>query len=294
MGYALLTQEGHLRNFAQFAERVAADEPLTTTLAVKWATSVKSTRPYQAKRLSVIRNFARFCAAFDPRTQVPANGLLGQSTDRIRPHIFSRSQLRTLMLRARELSTRQSLLRPCTYETLIGLLACTGIRPGEARRLRIADFDRREGTLRVSPVKSSPERLLPLHPTTVRALLQYLKLRRTLCPFGEHLFVGPRGQLIASRTIEKVFRKIAGDMPSNGARNRPRLQDYRHTFATRHIAAWSRQAAPLAHRLLLLSRYLGHRAFHDTWWYVSSDPTALREAAKRFDRFRRDPSALDQ
>lgn len=293
LGYALLHYDGHLRNFARFVEHVAPGAPLTIALAVEWATSVKALRPHQAKRLSIVRNFARFCSALDPRTQVPPTGLLGPNGDRIPPHIYSRRQVQTLMLRARKLGTRLSPFRAHTYEALLGLLASTGIRPGEARRLRVTDFDAHAGTLRISPVKSSPERVLPLHPTTVRALSRYFSLRQRLCPFGEHLFVGPCGRALAPTSIAPVFREIAGNMPSNGARHRPRLQDFRHTFATRHIAAWDRRSAPLAHRLLLLSRYLGHRTFHDTWWYVSSDPTALRQAADQFERFRHGRKTLE-
>lgn len=294
LGYQLLHYDGHLHNFAQFAKRHAPGEPVTTALAVKWATSVNAGRPHQAKRLSIVRTFARFCSVLDPRTQVPPPGLLGPNGDRIQPHIYSQAQVKILLLRARMLDTRRSPFKAHTFEALLGLLASTGIRPGEARRLRMADFDARAGKLRIPPVKSSPERILPLHPTTVRALLSYLELRQRFCPFGDHLFVGPSGQPFASTSLAPVFRRIVGDMPSNGARHRPRLQDFRHTFATRHIAAWSRSAAPLAHRLLLLSRYLGHRSFHDTWWCVSSDPSALRQAADQFERFRHGRKIVEQ
>jgi integrase len=66
-----------------------------------------------------------------------------------------------------------------------------------------------------------------------------------------------------------------------------RLYDFRHTFATHLIARWSRQSHPVAHHLILLSRYLGHRGFNSTWWYVSSDPRSLQSAASRFQHFHR-------
>lgn len=293
LGYALLHYDGCLRNFARFTERVAPGKTLTTAIAVTWATSGGASRPRQAKRLSIVRHFLRFCTAFDPCTQVPPTGLLGPSGARIPPHIFSRAQVKTLMERARDLGTRLSPFRGHTYATLLGLLAATGIRPGEARRLRVTDFDAHAGTLLIPPLKSSPERTLPLHPTAVRALRHYVSLRQQNCPFGDPLFVGPRGRPLAASTLRSVFRELVGTMPSNGSRQRPRLQDFRHTFASRQIAAWNRKSAPLAHRLLLLSRYLGHRAFHDTWWYVSSDPIALRQAADRFERFRHGRKTLE-
>jgi len=286
LGYQLQYYDGYLKDFAKFSEQTAPGQPLTTALAIKWATRVKASRSHQAKRLSYIRGFARFCLACDPRTQVPSTGLLGPRGDRIKPHIYSRAQIKALMLRAKTLGTRLSPLRPHAYEAMICLLAATGIRPGEARRLQLTDFDPATQTLRIRPIKCSPERVLPLHATTVRALTRYIAVRQQLCPFGDHLFIGPRAQPLAPTALAGVFREVVGQMRSNGARAHPRLQDLRHTFATRHIASWERRSAPLAHRLLLLSRYLGHRSFHDTWWYVSADPTALRQAAAKFDRFR--------
>ncbi|MFA5264312.1 MAG: hypothetical protein WC378_10830, partial [Opitutaceae bacterium] len=67
----------------------------------------------------------------------------------------------------------------------------------------------------------------------------------------------------------------------------------RHTFATKIIAKWSREDAPVAHRLLLLTRYLGHAKFTHTWWYVSGQGAILRAAAKQFERYRNERDDRD-
>ena len=85
-----------------------------------------------------------------------------------------------------------------------------------------------------------------------------------------------------------TFRRLVRGMVGNGSRPSPRLYDLRHRFATQWIARWSRQSAPLAHRLVLLSRYLGHRYFHDTYWYVQPEPSALKKAATRFEQYRQE------
>jgi len=286
LGYELRFYDTPLLDFGRFADRQAKGLPITTDLAVRWATQTDAAATHRAKRLSLVRNFARFCCAYDPRTEVPPDGFLGPSPGRIKPHIYSRAQIRALIASARRLKPVFSPLRPFTYEALIGLLSVTGLRRSEVLRLRLADFDANAGTLRISPSKFAPERLLPLHRSTVCALKRYLVRRRQMAPFGEHLFVGHRGQPIPAGSLQQTFRLLVHDLSGNGARPRPRIHDLRHSFATQHVAAWSRQAAPLAHRLLLLSRYMGHRHFHDTWWYVSSDAHALRAASERFDRFR--------
>lgn len=172
-------------------------------------------------------------------------------------------------------------------------MACTGLRRCEALRLRLGDLDAVAETLRVPGVKSSPPRLIPLHPTTVRALVRYRQARQRVFPLTDHFFVGRKGQPPHPTLVDWNFRQLVHGMVPTGDRAAVRLVDLRHTFATRLIDRWSRQAQPVAHHLLLLARYLGHQNFHSIWWYVSADPQALAVAARRFQRYhgRRDPRA---
>jgi integrase len=167
------------------------------------------------------------------------------------------------------------------------------MRPSEALRLKISDFNPATGTLRVPAVKTSPERVLPLHPTTVAALVAYLEKRRRLCPIGDHIFVGPIGRRLGRTNCLRIMQWLFRGIRSNGLRLQVRPYDLRHTFATKLIAQWSKEQAPVAHRLLLLSRYLGHSQFTHTWWYVSSQGNAMRAAAKQFERYIRSPIPED-
>ena len=239
----------------------------------------------------MVRGFARYCASSELRTQIPDSHLLGPRFQRVRPHLFSPAEVRLILRRTRRLETRRSPLHPLTYETLIGLLASTGIRPGEALRLCCRDLDADRSTLRISRCKFSPERVIALHPTAVRALGHYRQRRQALFPGGESFFVGTNGRPLSARRTEKVFRRLTHGLVPSGERRSVRLLDFRHTFASQRISQWSRQAQPIAHHLLLLARYLGHRAFNSTWWYVSSDPVALQAASERFRHFHKDRHA---
>jgi integrase len=286
LGYVLKDAAQRLPDFARYAQRRAPGQPLTTALALQWATArPTASRSTQAKLLGLVRGLARFCAVFDPRTEVPAPYLLGSAYQRVRPHLFNPAQLQLILRRARALPTDRSPLHPRTYVTLIGLLACTGLRPGEARALHWSDLGLATGRLRIAPCKSSPERLIPLHPTTVAALQRYWRVRRRYFPEGDQLFVGTTGQPLRARRTEMILARLTQGIPSNGQRPSLRLVDFRHTFASHWIAPWSRQAQPVSHHLLLLARYLGHRHFSSTWWYVSSDPQTLQAAARTFLRF---------
>jgi integrase len=285
LGYAMRSAE-LLFDFGRFAARIAPGQPLTTALALRWATAVPTARrATHAGRLGMVRGFAKYCLTLDPRTQIPDARLLGPTFQRIRPHLYSTSEIRRIIQRTRKLATRRSPLHRLTYETLIGLLACTGLRPGEALRLRLRDFDADQGQLRVLPCKFSPERVIPLHATTVMVLRRYREARQTHFPWGETLFIGGTGRPLSARRTERVFRRLTEGLTPTGQRRSLRLMDFRHTFASHWISQWSRQSQPVAHHLLLLARYLGHRSFHSTWWYVSSDPVALRFAANAFRQF---------
>jgi integrase len=123
----------------------------------------------------------------------------------------------------------------------------------------------------------------------VRALRRYQTTRRRRFPFTRHFFVGPFGRPLKASAAQWTFRRLAQGVPSNGARLAVRLYDFRHSVATKLIARWSRQSAPLANRLVLLSRYLGHKYFHHTYWYVQYDLSALKTAAARFEHYRNQP-----
>jgi len=127
--------------------------------------------------------------------------------------------------------------------------------------------------------------VLALHPTTVCALRHYLQRRRVFFPWGERFFVGVAGRPLSARRTAKIFRRLTHGLVPGGQRRTVRMMDFRHTFASSRISEWSRRSQPLAHHLLLLARYLGHRTFNSTWWYVSSDPMALRAASERFRHF---------
>ena len=77
-------------------------------------------------------------------------------------------------------------LRAATYRTLIGLLAVTGLRDGEACRLDRADVDLNDGVLTVRDSKFGKNRQVPLHDTTLDALRLYGQLRDELVRHRRH------------------------------------------------------------------------------------------------------------
>ena len=294
LGFVLSRQAYHLRKFASFADKTAPGQPLTTALALQWATSVGHNRcGYHAMRYQSVRGLARYLTALDPQTEVPPARMLGSTSIRHQPHIYTPEQVRLMMKRSWQLPHRAShaALRPQTFETMIGLVFCTGLRPAEVCKLRLVDFDPRARTIAITQTKFSPQRTLPLHSTVVQALERYQKARRRIIPFGDHFFVGRRGVPFTPKKIGNYFHSLVRGIKPNGARPVVRFGDLRHTFATRLISDWSRRGEPVPHYLALLSRYMGHKQFNATWWYVSPDCSPLKSAMQLFQRFQQNQTS---
>ncbi len=150
LGFKLGKEGRLLQDFAAFAES-AGTSTVTTDLAVAWAILPQNASPvWAAQRLGMVRGFARYLQAVDPAAQIPPAGLLPARTRRVTPHIYSDAEIAALMTAARMLRNR---LKAATFETLIGLLAVTGLRGSEAMALDGGDLDATAGLLTVRATK---------------------------------------------------------------------------------------------------------------------------------------------
>ena len=289
-GFALNISGDLLMSFARFADHSGHHGPLTTELALRWASLPSAaTQRYRAQRLSIVRCFARYLAARDDgRTEIPDPRLLGKVVPRKQPHIYSDTQLRQLVMAAAELAPTYS-LRPATYSTLLGLLSCTGLRISEALKLTRDDVDLDQGVLRIEMTKFRKSRLVPLHPTATTAIRLYAKERDLdLSTRGSgFFFVGGQGRALPYGTVRCTFRRLCNrlGLSSNGAMHRPRIHDLRHTFACRRLLTWYEQGIDVNHAIAALSTYLGHGKVTDTYWYLTGTPQLMGTAGDRFERF---------
>jgi len=170
LGFSLKNNEDLLRSLARYAKKVHHRGPLTETLAMDWVRLPGgSKRGWCARRLAVIHRFARFCHEFDTKVQVPPQGIFGPEGSRGTVHIYTATEISSLLDAALDLPPKKS-LRPATFYTLLGLLACTGLRISEALHLQNGDFDAVAGTLTIRRSKGGRSRYVPLKPTTVAKL----------------------------------------------------------------------------------------------------------------------------
>ena len=194
------------------------------------------------------------------------------------------------MRAARALSPRS---RAATIETLIGLMAATGLRLGETLRLDCADIDVDHEVLRVHG-KHGKERELPLHSTTVAALRAYIEQRDSYWPRAttDALFLSRLGVRLTVAATHDVFPQVilAAGLEGRGHRARPRPHDLRHAFAVSTLLDWHHAGEEIDRQLPLLSTYLGHREPSNTYWYLQATPELLALVASRLDGIQGDPS----
>lgn len=281
LGYKMRTEGRMLLNFARAADLSGHRGPLTRKLALHWAALPRQAdRLYHARRLEVVRGFAQHQIVFEPATEIPPRHVYGPAHCRKPPHLYCPAQIHQLLRRATQLPGR---LRPLTYHTLLGLLACTGLRISEALALSIRDVDWVQGVLTVQESKYRQTRLVPVHPSALPSLQRYAQRRQALFPLAQHFFVSDRGNRFAYTTVRTVFRKLAHGLVSTSGRRFVRLHDLRHTFACRVLQRWQRSKRGATGRVVILSRYLGHVHVNDTYWYLTAAPELLAEAARLFE-----------
>lgn len=280
LGYRLRIEGQLLLNFARFADRSGHSGPPTKDLMLRWATLPTQADPlYKARRLEIVGTFAKHLIMLEPLTELPPRHALGPAHRRKPAHLFTTGQIQQLLARAGRMPGK---LRWHTYRSLIGLLACSGLRISEALALNLENVDLEHGVLTIRESKYRLTRLVPLHCSALAALKRYHRKRQRLYPQAQPFFLSEQGNRLASSTVRTTFRKLATGMVPASGRRHVRLHDLRHTFACRVLLRWERSRGRALGRLAILSRYLGHAHVTDTYWYLTATPALLAEAGRNF------------
>lgn len=286
LGFKLSEVGRALQHFARFAEAEGA-EFITTDLALRWATQPTQASPaHWARRLGIVRQFAQYCSASDPRTEIPPPQLLPYRYERKAPYLYRNEEITALMEAAAHLPSPTG-LRAVTYATLFGLLVVTGMRISEPIGLDRADVDLVQGSLSVRGGKFGKSRWLPLHPTTTTALVRYAERRDCLCPtpLTPSFFLSEQGTRLTVWSVRHTFVKLSHQIGLRAPEDHygPRVHDLRHRFAVRTLLNWYRRGVNVEQRLPQLAAYLGHAHVSDTYWYLSAVPELLALAAQRVE-----------
>jgi integrase len=233
----------------------------------------------------IVAGFARYLHASDTAHEIPPVDLLPAKRRRRIPYLYREAQIEALMHAARAL---HPMLKAATYETLIGLLAVTGMRIGEVIALHRDDLDLGEGRLTVRRGKNGRSREVALHASSVAALDAYGRVRDELCPRPRdpNFLITTAGTRLYRGTVWEEFdrlrRAVGLDRETLG--RQARIHDIRHSFVLRTLLGWYRDGIDVESQLPLLSTFLGHVEPSNTYWYFEASPELLAFAAQRLEQ----------
>jgi integrase len=289
LGYGYRRAEFTLREFDRFlrqARRGAGGARLDRA-ALEWLGSKPGRKAVSVSMdAAVLRQLFRYLRRLPDYTDLkdPSWPQLPTMSTFV-PHVLSANDIKQLL--GATAGLERPPFRAALYRCLILMLYCTGIRFGEALRLRLCDVDLRTRVLFIDEFKGRA-RWVPFHRSLTRELQTYLSRRRAFAPTGpdDRWFVGANRQRLpvstAWHTFDTLYRRVG--LKSARGRVGPRPYDVRHAFAIHRLTRWYRQGVNLHARLPWLSAYMGHGDILGTETYLTATPELLGLAATRFRR----------
>ena len=286
LGFKMKREEKLLYQFINFLERQGFVY-ITTSTALSWAMQPRDCHPGNWRnRFLIVRRFAKYIHALDPRTEIPPSDVLRDRYQRRTPHIYTEEEILRLIKAAKGTRAPKGLWG-WTFSTVFGLLAVTGMRISEAVNLNREDVDLNEGILTIRETKFRKSRLVPIHSSTTKMLQRYSRSRDKIFPElrSGSFFVTEWGKRLRAKKVGEKFLALARKIDLRGPKGTPgpHLHDLRHTFAANTMLKWYRLGVDVDAHMSELSTYLGHLNTAETYWYVSAVPELLFLAARKLE-----------
>ena len=177
-----------------------------------------------------------------------------------------------------------------TLSTLLGSLASTGLRIGEAIRLKTNEthLEVDPPHLSIPDTKFGKSRIVVLHPSVAARLRVYAERRNEVLKNGtaETFFARRNGKPLRYDTTRTTFVRLLhhAGIKTGAGKQKATFHSFRHTFAVTRLTLWHREGKNVAELLPHLSIYLGHLAPVDTYWYLTATPKLLDTASARFEK----------
>ncbi len=276
LGFKLKETAKNLASFGQFTE-TRGERHVRTATAMVWAEGA-STPDTRYRRITDVIRLAAFLHAEDAAHEIPPGGIFKAHRTKFIPYIFTDDELAQFIDAARiRQQDESSPVRREIYAVLFGLIASTGLRISEALNLTLSDV-LPDGVLHIRNTKFGKSRMVPLHPSVVHILDQYLELRLAVVAEDDHLFLSEGKRKIYYSVPHKAFHEIlaiANIAP--GRSRRPRIHDLRHTFATRVLSQCGAGRDAISRHAVALMTYMGHSNPRYTYWYLHRTPELMAD-----------------
>ncbi len=223
----------------------------------------------QARVVSGVRSFFKFCVLEDIVKQDPTLLLQAQKTNRALPDVLSFEEIEKIIAQI-DRSTPEGARNKAILETLY---SC-GLRVSEAAALRISQLYTDLGFIRVLG-KGDKERLIPIGKEAVKYLNSYLKEVRVHIAvkpgFEDIVFLNRRGQQLSRVMIFLIIKDLAAKA---GIEKKVSPHTFRHSFATHLIEGGA--------NLRAVQEMLGHENITTTEIYTHLNREFLRKTLEEF------------
>lgn len=280
LGFGYLESSRLLRDFDRFCLTYFPDaDSLTENLCLAWATK-KDTEGNNTfrNRMMPVREFARYLNRNGETAYVLPPDIARKDTP-YAPYIYTEAEILAIWDVLDHLIPRSGFpVRQFVIPAMVKLLYCCGLRPAEARRLRVGDVDMDKGRLNIMESKQHRSRIVMMTDDVAEMLSDCNTAVSAVMPDREPFFPNSEGGFYGKRGLEKTFRQtlVKAGIDGTGLRS-PRLYDFRHTFATHRLYHWMREGKDLNAMLPYLSAYMGHAQLSDTYYYIHLVPGLMEE-----------------
>jgi site-specific recombinase XerD len=294
LGYRYEREEYHLLQFDRYLQTRPGTHAQPPDALVREWIALAANPILKQQRLAMGRALTRSLRRADPTvSEIPPDRSLMQVAKRQQrsPHIYSENDICQLLTTARQWTSHRVPLRHLTLEAMLTLAYGAGLRLGELIRLTLSDLDLTEETIAIRDTKFFKSRRLPLAPTVMTTLRQYVMARRQAGASQAAeaaLFWNEQNRrgyavVTAEHLLTQVIRR-AGLKPTRG-RIGPRVHDLRHTFVVHRMLGWYRDGIDPQQRLHHLATWMGHKDIHSTLVYLTITQELLEEASQRFHTY---------
>lgn len=272
VGYKYDTEAVHLKRFDKFTiEKYPDTTSLTKDIVLEWCGKKSyETQANQSSRASIIRQFAQYLdslgisAYIIPKNYYPTE-------KRYIPYIYSSNELsrffaETEKCRYSPECPHRHLIMPVIFR----MIYMCGLRASEARLLKVADVDLKNGILNIRQAKKDNERLVPMSDDLTKRCRLFSKKVLSYAVAEDYYFPALDGKPMTLGNLYKNFRRFLwrATISHGGMGKGPRIHDFRHTYAVHCLKKWSEEQKDLSVYLPILKTYLGHDSFEETAYYL--------------------------
>ena len=275
LGYAYSKGEEHLKQFDAFCvEYYPLESTLTKNIALKWA-EVRETEGVSGcrSRITSIRQFAKYMNSIGVNSYIIPHHACPRKPTRYVPHLYTSEELSAIFSTLDRLQpSSRSPVRHLVAPVMFRMIYCCGLRPKESRSMLRSDVNLKTGQIVIQDAKNRKDRVIVLSTDMLKLCQQYDKKINAIFPERLYFFSNYAGNICSRTWLHMVHYQCLKDTQMHFSGNRPRIYDFRHTFATNVLFRWMKEGKDMNAYLPYLSAYLGHELFSHTAYYIHLVP----------------------